>query len=171
MSGSEDGAGRTTVLAQGTFDLLHPGHVHYLEDAAARGDELHVVVARAPNVTHKPAPLLPGRQRRDVVAAVAAVDRAHLGDTEDIFVPVERIDPDVIVLGYDQHHDPDAVAGALADRGIDCRVERASPREPGYEGELLSTGRIVQRVLAERGGDSRVDVDADPGPDPDGGSR
>jgi len=95
-----------------------------------------------------------------MVAALDAVDEAHLGDPEDVFVPIERLDPDVIVLGYDQHHDPDAVAGALADRGIDCRVERASPREPAYEGELLSTGRIVRRVLAERG--ENADPDGEP---------
>jgi len=141
----------TRVVAQGTFDLLHPGHVHYLEDAATYGDELHAIVARRRNVTHKPAPVVPDRQRRDVVAALAAVDEAHLGHTEDIFVPIERIDPDVIVLGYDQHHDEAAIADALADRGVDCRVERASGREPEHDDELLSTGRIIERVLAERG--------------------
>ncbi|MFC6726978.1 FAD synthase, partial [Halobium palmae] len=40
----------------------------------------------------------------------------------------------------------------LAERGIDCRVERASGRDPEYEGELLSSGAIVDRVLRERGG-------------------
>ncbi|MFW5916957.1 MAG: adenylyltransferase/cytidyltransferase family protein [Halorubrum sp.] len=143
----------TRVVAQGTFDLLHPGHVHYLEDAETYGDELHAIVARRSNVTHKPAPILCAEQRRDTVAALAAVDEAHLGHPEDVFVPIERIDPDVIVLGFDQHHDEDAIAGALAERGIDCRVERASGREPRYEDELLSSGDIVDRILRRRGGD------------------
>ncbi|PSQ56075.1 FAD synthase [Halobacteriales archaeon SW_8_68_21] len=142
----------TRVVAQGTFDLLHPGHVHYLEDAAARGDELHAIVARRTNVTHKPAPVLCARQRRDMVAALDAVDEAHLGDPKDVFVPIERLDPDVIVLGFDQHHDETDIVGALAERGIDCRVERASGREPNYEDELLSSGDIVDRILRERGG-------------------
>jgi len=140
-----------TVIAQGTFDLLHPGHLHYLTDAAAMGDELHVIVARRSNVTHKQPPILPDRQRRDMVAALDPVDEAHLGHAEDIFVPIERIQPDLIVLGFDQHHDDDAIRRALADRGIDCVVRRASARDPRYEGELLSTGRIVDRVLDERG--------------------
>ncbi len=140
----------TRVVAQGTFDLLHPGHVHYLEDAASYGDELHAIVARRANVTHKPKPILPDRQRRDMVAALAAVDDARLGHAEDIFVPIEDITPDVIVLGYDQHHDAAAIEAALADRDIDCRVERATGREPGYDGELLSTGDIVDRVLDRR---------------------
>lgn len=144
----------TRVLAQGTFDLLHPGHLHYLRDAASYGDELHVIVARTTNITHKRRPILPEEQRREMVAALDPVDEAHLGHESDIFVPVRRLDPDVIVLGYDQHHDAAAIAADLADRGIDCRVERASPREKRYDGELLSTGRIVDRVLRERGCDA-----------------
>ncbi|PSP83205.1 FAD synthase [Halobacteriales archaeon QS_1_68_17] len=142
--------GRERVIAQGTFDLLHPGHVHYLESAAAMGGELHVIVARRDNVTHKEPPVLPDRQRRDMVAALDVVDAARVGHPEDIFVPVEEIDPDVIALGHDQHHDDEAIAAALAERGIDCEVRRAGPREPKYEGELLSTGRIVDRICEKR---------------------
>jgi FAD synthetase len=143
-----DGEGEATrVVAQGTFDLIHPGHVHYLRDAAAMGEELHVIVARARNVTHKDAPVLPNRQRRDVVAALEPVDEAVIGDDTDIFAPIEEIDPDVIALGYDQHHDADAIRAALAERGIECAVRRASGRERAYEGEVLSTGTIIERVL------------------------
>lgn len=142
---------QTTVIAQGTFDILHPGHIHYLRDAAAMGDELHVIVAREKNITHKENPVLPDRQRREMVAALEAVDHAHLGDKEDIFVPIERIEPDVIVLGFDQHHDEEGIAKALEERGIDCRVERASARQRRFEGELLSTGTIIDRVIEQRG--------------------
>ncbi|MFB6251104.1 MAG: adenylyltransferase/cytidyltransferase family protein [Halobellus sp.] len=138
------------VVAQGTFDLIHPGHVHYLSEAAGMGDELHVIVARRENVTHKEPPVLPDRQRRDVVGALEVVTEAHLGHREDIFVPIERIGPDLIVLGHDQHHDADGIRDALASRGIDCEVERASAREPRYADELLSTGRIVDRILDAR---------------------
>ncbi len=141
----------TRVVAQGTFDLLHPGHVHYLEDAATYGDELHAIVARQSNVTHKPNPILDARQRRDMIAALDVVDEAHLGDPADVFVPIERIDPDVIVLGFDQHHEEAAIEAALADRDLDCRVERASGRDRRYDEELLSTGDIVDRVLSRRG--------------------
>jgi FAD synthetase len=141
----------TRAVAQGTFDLLHPGHVHYLREAATFGDELHVIVARRCNVTHKEPPILPDYQRRAVVDAIDAVDEAHLGHESDIFVPIERIEPAVIVLGYDQHHEEDAVAAALEERGIDCRVERAGPREPQGDDELLSTGDIIDRILEQRG--------------------
>lgn len=140
----------TRVVAQGTFDIIHPGHVHYLSDAAEMGDELHVIVARRENVTHKDPPILPNRQRRDVVAALEVVDEAHIGDEDDIFVPIENIDPDVIALGYDQHHDIDAIESELDARGLDCEVRRASGRDPRYDGELLSTRTIIGRILDER---------------------
>jgi len=139
----------TAVVAQGTFDILRPGHVHYLSDAASMGDRLHVIVARSENVTHKPAPILSGRQRRAMVDALAVVDEAHLGHPEDIFVPIERIDPDVIALGYDQHHDEADLERALRDRGIDCEIRRASPLDAA-EDELPSTGRIIDRIVDRR---------------------
>jgi FAD synthetase len=149
------------VVAQGTFDIVHPGHVHYLSEAAALGEELHVIVARRDNVTHKAGPVLDGRQRRDVVDALGVVTEAHLGHPEDIFVPIERIEPDVIVLGHDQHHDADALRDALASRGIDCEVTRASARDPKYDDELLSTGRIIDRILTERDADDTAPPSAD----------
>ena len=139
----------TVAVAQGTFDILHPGHVHYLSDAAAMGDRLHVIVARGENVTHKPNPILSDGQRRRMVDALDVVDEAHLGHPEDIFVPIERIAPDVIVLGYDQHHDEERLQSALRERGIDCRIERASARDAPAE-ELSSTGRIVDRIVDRR---------------------
>lgn len=140
----------TTVIAQGTFDVLHPGHVHYLREAAAMGDELSVIVARKANVDHKEAPICSARQRREVVAALEMVDEAILGHEEDIFVPIEEIQPDVIALGHDQHHDTAAIEDELDRRGLDCEVRRASGREPRYDDELLSTRLIVDRILERR---------------------
>ncbi|PSP69749.1 FAD synthase [Halobacteriales archaeon QH_6_68_27] len=142
--------GNSVVVAQGTFDLLHPGHRHYLRDAAAMGDYLVVIVARSENVTHKATPVVSGPQRREMVAGLDPVDEARLGHPEDIFVPIEKLDPAVIALGFDQHHDEEGIRDALAERGIDCAVQRASAYDPGYEDALLSTGDIVDRILDER---------------------
>ncbi|WIV66937.1 FAD synthase [Natrialbaceae archaeon AArc-T1-2] len=139
-----------TVVAQGTFDLLHPGHVHYFEQAAAMGDRLVVIVARSSNVDHKEPPICDARQRRDVVDALEVVDEAILGHEEDIFVPIEEIEPDVIALGHDQHHDEEAIEAELEERGVDCDVRRVDGREPRYDGELLSTRLIVDRILERR---------------------
>jgi FAD synthetase len=139
------------AVAQGTFDILHPGHLHYLREAAGMAEELHVILARGANVTHKPTPVVPDRQRVEMVAALEMVDDARLGHPEDYFVPIADIDPSVIVLGHDQHHDDEAIEAALAERGLDCAVVRASPRERRDDAELLSTGTIIEKILEERG--------------------
>ena len=149
MSGGPSDGKYRRVVAQGTFDILHPGHVHYLTEAKSMGEELHVILARSANVTHKEPPVLSDEQRREMVAALDPVDEAHLGHLEDFFVPIEHIDPDVILLGHDQHHEEAAVADALAARGLDCEVRRASGRE-AREDELLSTGRVVDRICEDR---------------------
>jgi FAD synthetase len=141
----------TTVVAQGTFDILHPGHLHYLQQAKAMGETLHVIVARSSNVNHKPDPVVPGGQRVEMVGALDPVDHARLGHPEDIFVPIEEIEPDVIALGHDQHHDDAAIEAAAAERGVDLEVRRATPREPGDGEELLSSGRIIDAILEQRG--------------------
>jgi len=140
----------TRVVAQGTFDILHPGHLHYLREAKAMGDELHVIVARAANVTHKPGPIVPGPQRVEMVGALTPVDHARLGHPEDIFVPIEEIEPAIVALGHDQHHDDDAIEAAAADRGVDLDVRRVSARDSREGEELLSSGRIIDRILADR---------------------
>ncbi len=138
------------VVAQGTFDLLHPGHLQYLTDAKSMGDHLHVIVARSENVTHKADPIVPDRQRREMIAALDPVDEALLGHTEDFFVPIREIDPDVIALGHDQHHDEEWLERRLTEEGIDCEVARASARKPRDDEEILSTGRIIDRICEKR---------------------
>lgn len=140
----------TRVVAQGTFDILHPGHIHYLSEAKAMGDELHVIIARRSNVTHKEPPVLSNRQRRDVIEALEMVDAAHVGDETDIFAPIETLKPDIIALGFDQHHDVASIRASLRERGLDCQVERVSGREPRYEDEILSTGDIIDRIIERR---------------------
>ena len=138
------------VVAQGTFDLLHLGHLQYLSDAKSMGDRLHVIIARGENVTHKAKPVVPDRQRRAMVEALDPVDEARLGHTDDFFVPIRDIDPDVIVLGHDQHHDEKRLAERLDAEGIDCDVARAPPRDPDDDEEILSTGRIIDRICDRR---------------------
>lgn len=88
-----------------------------------------------------------------MVDALDPVTASHPGHPEDISVPIRRIDPDVLVLGGDQHHDEGEVASMLAAWGVDCEVRRASLAASG-EGERYSTSDIVEQILAERGGKS-----------------
>ena len=137
------------VLATGTFDILHPGHVHYLRESAAEGDELIVIVARESMVDHKNPPVLPEDQRREMVEALDVVDEAVLGSEDSIFEPLRDIRPDVITLGHDQHYDEDDLRDELRSRGFDADVVRVSGREESGD-EILSTSRIVERVVERR---------------------
>jgi cytidyltransferase-like protein len=56
------------VVATGTFDILHPGHIYYLEESRKLGDELWVIVARDANVKHKPHPIIPEEHRLQMVS-------------------------------------------------------------------------------------------------------
>jgi FAD synthetase len=131
-------------VATGTFDLLHPGHVLYLERSKALGDELVVIVARDVNVKHKPKPILPEEQRLRMVAALKAVDMAVLGSKTDIFQTIERLQPDIITLGHDQHFSPDVLEAELANRGLQPKIVRIEAHEPC---QFCSSRRIVARII------------------------
>ena len=132
------------VVATGTFDLLHPGHVLYLEKSKTLGDELAVIVARDVNVKHKPKPIVPEQQRLHMVSALKTVDHAILGSEIDIFQSIEMLKPDIITLGYDQHFDPVILKAELSKRGLDAKIIRIEANEPC---SLCSSKRIVAKIL------------------------
>ena len=138
----------TRVLATGTFDLLHPGHVYFLTQARALGDELFVIVARDSNVTHKPKPIVPEAQRLEMVDALEMVGKALLGSEEDMFEPVKQIMPDIITLGYDQRFDIDFLEKELTKRGLPAKVVRIPFSK---ECPLCSTGAIIKEILKRYG--------------------
>jgi FAD synthetase len=135
------------IVATGTFDILHPGHVYYLEQSKELGDELHVIVARDVNVQHKPSPVVPENQRLRMIQSLAVVDEARLGDKTDIFLPIKAIDPDIITLGYNQHFDEKLLAEKLREQGIRAEVVRVG----AYEGEGFCSSRtIMKQILKTR---------------------
>jgi FAD synthetase len=134
----------TRVVATGTFDLLHPGHVLYLERSRALGDELVVIVARDVNVRHKPKPIVPEDQRLKMVRSLKSVDNAILGEEKDVFRTIEQLLPDVITLGFDQHFDPSGLQAELSRRGLYPRIVRIEAHEPC---DLCSSRRIASKIL------------------------
>lgn len=120
----------TKVMAQGTFDILHPGHLHYLRESANLGEELVVVIARDSRVKEKKGLYFNEDERRKMVEALEPVDKAVLGSDGDIYSTVEEIDPDVITLGYDQDHEEERVREMAEDAtGHEVDVERVSGLE------------------------------------------
>jgi len=134
----------TRILATGTFDLLHPGHIYFLNQARALGDELFVIVARDSNVTHKPKPIVPEEQRLEMVSALGMVDKAFLGSEKDMFEPLKQIRPDIIALGYDQRFDAELLEKELIKRELPANVVRIPLSK---ECPLCSTGAIIKEVL------------------------
>jgi FAD synthetase len=141
------------VVATGTFDIIHPGHLYYLEQSKKLGDELYVIVARDANVKHKPHPIIPEEQRRRIVAALRCVDHAILGDKTDMFHPIEDIRPEVITIGFNQHFDEEKLRQQLTSRGISPQIIRIGKYG---DDELCSSRLVVKRIIEKRGGQDGV---------------
>ena len=132
------------VMATGVFDLLHPGHLYFLEEAKALGDELVVVVARDQTARRlKKEPYTPENIRREMVEALKPVDRAVLGSTTDIYETVVRERPSIIALGFDQIWNEAEVEAECGRRGVPLKVVRIRV----YPHDELATRRIVERIL------------------------
>ena len=135
------------VMATGVFDLLHPGHLYFLTQAKALGDELVVVVARDQTARRlKREPYVPEHLRREMVEALKPVDRAVLGSTTDIYQTVVDLRPDVIALGYNQLWNEAEVARECARRGVPAQVVRLKE----LPHDELATRKIIEKIL-ERG--------------------
>ena len=134
-------AGHRVVFTNGCFDLLHPGHVRLLEEARNLGDILVVALNTDRSVRENKGrnrPIIPGAERAEVVAALAAVDYVVLFDEPTPREIISRILPDVLVKGSDWG--PDEIVGRVEVEGAGGRVI-SLPLEPGY-----STSSIIERA-------------------------
>ena len=136
------------VMAVGVFDLLHAGHLHYLEQAKALGDHLTVVIAHDETVRmRKHEPVTSQDLRCRMVAGLKAVDHAMVGIPPSVpmydILPV--VEPDIIALGYDQEHAETAIRAGLDERGYEqiqlVRVE-------GLTEDLDGTRKIIDKILS-----------------------
>lgn len=142
------------IVATGTFDILHPGHLHYLEESRKLGDELHVIIARDENVRHKPKPVIPEDQRLHMVRALKPVDYARLGSTTNIFEPIRNIEPDIITLGFNQIFSEEKLREDLDKNKISAEVIRIQ----AYNGHGFCSSRdIMKQILTQRCKDLSMD--------------
>ncbi len=143
-------AKRKIVLASGNFDLLHLGHVRYLEEAKRAGGEnaeLIVIVARDSTVEKMKGrkPVMSEDQRRSLVEALKVVDEAILGYEElDINKVLEKIRPDIIAVGHDQDAMEKAVRKAVAEKGLKIQIVKIG--KFGKK-ELNSSSKIKRKVI------------------------
>tara|TARA_B100000965_G_scaffold406455_1_gene445496 strand:- start:6572 stop:7006 length:435 start_codon:yes stop_codon:yes gene_type:complete len=135
------------VMAVGVFDLLHAGHLHYLEQSKALGNHLTVVVAHDDTVrVRKHEPVTNHDLRKRMVEGLKPVDEAIVGNSPDvsIFEILPVVNPDIIALGYDQEHAEDSIRQKLNELGYgEIKVTRVE----GLSDDLDGTRKIIARVL------------------------
>jgi D-beta-D-heptose 7-phosphate kinase/D-beta-D-heptose 1-phosphate adenosyltransferase len=138
-------AGERIVFTNGVFDLLHRGHVEYLEEARALGDRLVVGVNADDSVRRLKGPerpLVPEDERRELVAALACVDLAVLFVEDTPERLIRAVGPDVLAKGGDW-----SVDRIVGREFVEARGGRvvSVPLRPG-----LSTSSLVERIRAGR---------------------
>jgi len=150
MAKKEEGKKRKIVLTSGVFDLLHLGHVKYLEEAKKAGGsnaELIVIIARDSTVEKRKGkkPIMPENQRRALVESLRVVDEAILGyEKFDIGKVIEKIKPDIIVVGYDQDGMEKTVKDYIEGHGLKVKIVRIGKFG---EDELDSSSKIKQKII------------------------
>ena len=141
----ERSARRRIVFTNGVFDLLHPGHVRYLEEARALGDLLIVGLNADESVRRNKGPgrpITPQDERAEVLAALAAVDAVVVFPEDTPADIIRRIQPDILVKGANWPADQIVGRDTVEARGGRVVVV---PVEPGY-----STTSIVERIRSAR---------------------
>ncbi len=132
--------GKTVVFTNGCYDILHPGHVRFLDQARALGDVLIVALNTDASVNRSKGPsrpIVPENDRAGVAAALAAVDAVTLFDEETPRDLIAALLPDVLVKGADWSH---FIAGREEVEAAGGRV-LTLPLQPGY-----STTAIIERI-------------------------
>ncbi len=135
-------AKKTVVFTNGVFDLLHPGHVRYLEVARSLGDALVLGLNADVSVRRNKGPARPitsEQERAEVLAALSSVDAVVIFDEDTPGEIVKALQPDILVKGADWPADQIVGRDTVEARG--GRVVLV-PVEQGY-----STTSIVERVI------------------------
>jgi len=143
---------RRVVLASGTFDLLHLGHVRFLEEAkkaGGRNAKLIVIVARDGTVEKRKGvkPVIPENQRRALVESLKVVDEALLGyDEFSMEKVIEKIKPNVIAVGHDSHASgiEQAVRNYVNQKGLSVKIVKIGKFG---EDELDSSSKIKRKII------------------------
>ena len=133
--------GKQIVFTNGVFDLLHPGHVRYLQAARNEGDALIVGVNsdRSVRVNKGPSrPIVPQHERAELLAALACVDAVVIFDEDTPAEIIKRLHPDVLVKGADWA--ADQIVGRDTVEARSGKVVRI-PIEKGW-----STTAILERI-------------------------
>ena len=137
------------IMVFGTFDILHPGHINFLEQAKKYGNYLIVVLARDENVKKIKGffPRLDERARKKIVEALEMTDKVIYGDKKDYFKKIAENKPDIICLGYDQKI-PNNFKEELKKRGVVTKIIRMKAYKPKrYKSSIIIKHKATQAVI------------------------
>ena len=144
--------GKSIVFTNGVYDLLHPGHVRYLQAARALGDALIVGLNadRSVRANKGPGrPINPETERAEVIAALSCVDAAVVFDQDTPHEIISLLQPDVLVKGADWAED--AIVGRDVVEARGGRVVRM-PIEQGFSTtDLIATIRAASQEIRRSG--------------------
>jgi cytidyltransferase-like protein len=131
------------VMIGGAFEIIHPGHLHTIEQAGKLGNTLVVVVAADKTVVKNKGrePVTTQEWRVRLVSALRGVDVGIPGGQGSIYDTLQKVRPDVVALGYDQLHNPAEIEAEARRRGIELRVERLTSPLPD-----VKTSKIVNAL-------------------------
>jgi rfaE bifunctional protein nucleotidyltransferase chain/domain len=138
--------GRTTVLANGGFDLVHAGHVRYLRAAKARGDILLVALNSDASVRRLKGPgrpILPQDERAEIIGAFEFVDYVTIFDEPNVERILRALKPDVHAKGSD--YSKKTVPERETILGYGGRIAIAGGPK------IRSTSEVIPRILARLG--------------------
>jgi len=138
------------ILVAGTFDLIHPGHLFLINEAAKLGD-VCVIVSTDKNreLYSGEAPIVPQEQRLEVIKGIKNVKVARLGRSDnDTLKTVEEINPDIILLGPDQKYDIATLEKGLKDHGLaHIKIQRL---QSYYDKCELHSSRLIKQKILEQ---------------------
>jgi len=136
------------VLIAGTFDIIHPGHIYLINEAAKLGD-VYVIIATDKNreLYSGVAPIVPEEQRLEVIKSIKNVKDAKLGRHDnDTLKAVEEIQADIVLLGPNQKYSIDTLKKGLIKNGLNnIEVKRLNTYYDKYE--LHSSSSIKKKVI------------------------
>lgn len=139
------------IVAMGSFDILHLGHLLYLKSAKKLGDYLIVIVARNSNINKIKGrkPVFDEKARRELVASLKIVDEAVLGHKGDIYDILKEIKPDIIALGYDQKVDENFLRRKLSEFGLKAKIVRIRKSLSGKEFKSSVALKKILKAIAD----------------------
>ncbi len=136
------------VVATGTFDGVHPGHVWFLRQAKALGGWLGVVIARDITVWRIKGrkPRRSEAKRLQSIKKLRIADRVVLGQIRDPYAVLEKLRPSTIALGYDQRAFTAKLREACRKRKLPVRIVRIAAFHPEkYKSSLMKRGRPLAK--------------------------